>query len=68
MTGPLQPEDLIRLDVFRRDHPGVMIGEEFGSWHAGAPAAWSLGRETLTGLLDALDEHFSDDQPEDDTG
>ena len=60
MTGPQQPEDLIRLSAFRRDHPDVMIGEEFGSWHAGAPAVWSIGRDTLTGLLDALDEHYSD--------
>ena len=60
MTGPLQPEDLIRLDVFRRDHPGVMIGEEFGSWHAGVPKVWSLGKPTLTGLLDAPDEQLGD--------
>jgi len=60
VTGPQQPEDLIRLSAFRRDHPAVMIGEEFGSWHAGAPAVWSIGRDTLTGLLDALDEHYSD--------
>jgi len=60
VTGPQQPEELIRLDAFRRDHPGVMIGEEFGSWHAGVPKVWSLGKPTLTGLLDALDEQLGD--------
>ena len=59
MTGPLQPEELIRLDAFRRDHPSVLIGSEFRAWHAAEPAAWSLGRPTLTGLLDALDEYFA---------
>jgi hypothetical protein len=65
VTGPQQPEDLIRLDAFRQRHPGIVIGEEFGTWHAGAPAAWSLGRPTLTGLLDALEQYFAD---EPDTG
>ena len=55
-----EPGQAARLQQFRADHPGVIIGQyEFGTWQAIIPEASGetcITRYDLKALLDKLDE------------
>jgi hypothetical protein len=64
-----EPDQVLRLDQFRRDHPGVAIGAGDGWWQARIPEPDGervITRYTLRELLDKLDQPTStppDDRP-----
>ena len=55
-----EPGQAARLQQFRADHPGVIVGQyEFGTWQAVIPEPSGetvVTRYTLRELLDKLDE------------
>ena len=56
---PGEPDQILRLDQFRRDHAGVMIGAGHGWWQALIPEPDGervITRYTLRELLDKLDQ------------
>lgn len=66
LTGPPlriasdEPDQVLRLTRFRRDHPDVIIGDGgFGTWQARIPELHGetvITRYILRELLDKLDE------------
>jgi hypothetical protein len=52
-------EEVRRLAAFRREHPDVLIGREFGRWQAVIPQQAGertlAGRGSITGLLDEVE-------------
>jgi hypothetical protein len=57
---PDEPDQVLRLQVFRAAHPGVIIGDGgFGTWQARIPEPNGeivITRYRLIELLDKLDE------------
>ena len=56
---PGEPDQILRLDQFRRDHAGVTIGAGHGWWQALIPEPDGervITRYTLHELLDKLDQ------------
>jgi hypothetical protein len=55
-----EPDQLLRLTRFRREHPDVIIGDGgFGTWQARIPESHGetvITRYVLRELLDKLDE------------
>ena len=61
-TVPDEPDQIPRLDQFRRDHAGVSIGAGSGWWQALIPEQDGervITRYTLRELLDKLDQVLS---------
>jgi hypothetical protein len=58
-TVPEEPDQILRLNQFRRDHVGVVIGTGEGWWQALIPEPNGervITRYTLRELLDKLDQ------------
>jgi hypothetical protein len=56
---PEEPEQVIRLAIYRDQHPGVLIREGTGYWQAQIPEPAGetvITRYRLCELLDKLDE------------
>jgi hypothetical protein len=65
-TVPDEPDQMVRLRCFRKDHPGVSIYTGVGYWQARVPEA--NGETIVTSylleeLLDKLDTLLSPPQP-----
>lgn len=58
--APDEPDQVLRLMQFRREHPDVVIGtDEFGTWQGRIPepnGEMVTNRHLLRELLDRLDE------------
>lgn len=55
---PDKPDQVLRLDQYRRDHPGVAINAGLGFWQAQIPqhnGEMIITRYQLRELLDKLD-------------
>ena len=71
MSGVIPPPPdsfiaAVRLEIFRHRHPDVCIGCEFGVWNAVVPRCNGervLARDTLTWLLDDLDDILAGGDP-----
>jgi hypothetical protein len=67
-AGGQYPEQLVRLDEFREEHPGILIGhDEFGGWEASIPLHGDgerfLARGDLGQLLDDAREVLAGGDP-----
>ncbi|MGH3259118.1 MAG: hypothetical protein ACRDOU_27595 [Streptosporangiaceae bacterium] len=69
-TGPDEPDQILRLNRFRTEHPGIAIGAGYGWWQARVPEPKGetvITRYTLRALLDKLDD-LTGGQPSDNPG
>ena len=67
---PDEPDQVLRLHQFRRDHADVMIGGGYGWWQARIPepnGEHVITRYTLRELLDKLDQ-LTGTRPDDGPG